>query len=98
MRRWHLLLTFSIVTLGCAPAKRVAGYQNAYDFREARYEEACVVATPPAACAAAVLELHAAEKHLHEAAKAVKNGGAMSLQLAALKADAKKLAARTVTK
>jgi hypothetical protein len=97
LRRAALALTLTML-FGCSAAKQVATAQNGYDFREARYEEACVVVTPPAECAPTVIELHAAEKHMHEAAKAVKLGGALPLQLAALKADAKKLKKRTVTK
>lgn len=83
--------------LGCASAtKTVAGYQNGYDYRLARYMEACVVSSPSAECAPTVAELHAAEKHLHEAAVALKWGGPLPLQLGALKADAKKLAKRNV--
>lgn len=88
-----------VASLGCASAaKQVATMQNNYDFREARYEEACVVATPPSECVEAYAELHAFEKHLHEAAKALKNGGGMSLQLGAIKADDKALAKRAVAK
>lgn len=88
-----------MLLFGCtSAAKTVATHQNSYDFREARYEEACVVAEPPAECIEAYAELHAYEKHLHEAAKALKNGGGLPLQLDAIKADGKKLAKRKVTK
>lgn len=89
----------AVLSLGCASAaKTVATHQNSYDFREARYEEACIVATPPAECVEAFAGLRAYEKHLHEAAKALKNGGGLPLQLGAIKADGKKLAKMAVTK
>lgn len=89
----------AVLSLGCASAaKTVATHQNSYDFREARYEEACIVAQPPAECIEAWKELHTYEKHLHEAAKALKNGGGMPLQLKALDRDGKALAAREVTR
>ena len=88
-----------LVLAGCSSAvKIVATAQNAYSYRESRYEESCVVVSPPAECAATQVELKTYEKHLHEAAAALKFGGGMPLQLAALKADAKKLAKRTVAK
>jgi hypothetical protein len=98
--------------LGCTSAARtVATAQNGYDYREVRYEEHCVITpaqrasgmgwtagAPPVECVAAVVALHTAEKHLHEAAKALKAGGGLPLQLAAIKADAKKLAKLDVAK
>lgn len=88
-----------LATAGCASAaKQVATHQNSYDFREARYEEACAVAQPPSECVEAWRDLHAYEKHLHEAAKALKNGGGLPLQLKAIKADGKALAKRAVTR
>lgn len=109
--RWRLVLAFPFA-IGCSSvANQVATHQNSYDFREARYEEHCASKLPITAgavdtigsalgdeCRATVLELHAYEKHLHEAARAVKLGGKLPLQLAALKTDAKKLAKRAVTK
>ena len=88
-----------LVLAGCASAvKTVATAQNTYAYRESRFEDSCVVAAPPTECAATQVELKTYEKHLHEAAAAIKWGGGLPLQLAALKADAKKLAKRTVTK
>jgi len=84
---------------GCTSAvKQVARHQNSYDYRIERYLERCVVTTPPSECIEAYTELHVYEKHLHEAAKALKNGGGMPLQLDALKVDAAKLKKRAVTK
>jgi hypothetical protein len=76
-----------LLLAGCASAvKTVAGFQNNYDFRIARYTEACVVPTPPATCAPQQAALKSYEKSLHEAAVALKWGGPMPLQLKALKA------------
>lgn len=98
VRRASVALS-AMLLFGCtSAAKRVATHQNSYDFREARYEEACVVATPPSECIEAFGELRAYEKHLHEAAKALKNGGGLPLQLQAIDADGKKLAKRGVAK
>jgi hypothetical protein len=110
-RAFAVALTLTTL-LGCSSAaKTVATAQNGYDFREVRYEEHCVITpeqrasgmvwtagVPPAECAAAVVALHTAEKHLHEAAKALKAGGGLPLQLAAIKADAKALGKMGVTK
>lgn len=88
---------------GCASSvKKVAGYQNNYDFREARYEEACALTKPPLppSCHDLWAKIRAFEKHLHEAAKALQNGGPMPLQLGQLAADDKtvKKAADSVAK
>ena len=84
---------------GCASAaKTVATAQNSYDWYESVYEERCVIATPPAECTAAVSDLHVFEKHLHLAAKAIRAGGGLPLQLNALHADEKALAKRAVLK
>lgn len=99
LRRYALVAILPMLCLGCASAtKQVATSQNTYDYREARMEETCLVPVKPAECAPAVVELDAYLKHLHEANVAVGNGGGMPLQLGALKADAKKLAQRTVAK
>ncbi len=98
LRAFAIVLALTVL-LGCSgAAKQVATHQNSYDYREARMEEACLVATPPAECVAAKVEIRTYEKHLHEAAVALGHGGGMPLQLGALKADAKKLAKRAVAK
>jgi 16S rRNA G1207 methylase RsmC len=93
------LLTIAIFGLGCSSATtKVATSQNSYDFREARYEESCVVANPPVACTQAQVGLVAWEKHLHEAAKALSHGGKLPLQIQAIKSDEKNLVQVQVTK
>lgn len=98
MRRfvvWLAYLGFVIglaLLVGCASAaKQVAGFQNNYDFREVRYEESCALAQPPlpASCHDLWAQIRAFEKHLHEAAKALQNGGPLPLQLGQLAEDDK---------
>jgi len=98
--------------LGCAnAAKTVLTAQNGYDYREVRYEEHCVITpaqrasgmgwlggAPPVECTPAKTTLDAALKHLHEAKNALKAGGGLPLQLAAIKADAKALGKMSVAK
>ena len=102
LRRAAAALSLALL-FGCtSAAKTVATHQNSYDFREARYEEHCVAGAididSMVECGSAFAELRAYEKHLHEAARALKLGGGMPLQLGALKADAKKLKARKVAR
>jgi len=70
---------------------KVATFQNNYDFRIARYNESCRISSPPAWCAAYYTDLLAAEKALKEANTALQHGGAMPLQLKAVKAADKAL-------
>jgi len=98
LRRAAAALSLALL-FGCtSAAKQVARYQNDYDYRESAYEEKCIVASPPSQCVEAWVALHKNEKHLHGAAKALKNGGPLPLQIKALKADAKALAKLEVTK
>ena len=84
---------------GCTSAAgKVATAQNSYDWRLERYLERCGIQSPPSECVEAFTTLRAAEKHLHEAARALKAGGGLPLQLAAVKADAKKLGKMAVTR
>jgi hypothetical protein len=92
-KRAGLVLPALIFLTAChGNAYKVATAQNGYDFRKARYDEQCRISSPPAWCAAYYTDLLAAEKHLHEAATALKNGGGMPLQINAIKTDAKGLA------
>jgi hypothetical protein len=82
---------------GCSgQSYKVASYLNEYDFREARYEERCVAVQVAAAkaeeCRAFRAKLDEFRKHASEAAKALKAGGSIRLQLAQIKSDAKGLA------
>jgi hypothetical protein len=80
------LLLAALLLVGCASAtKQVAGFQNRYDYRLNRYLETCQVPAPPVSCAAQQQALKSYEKALHEAAAALKWGGAMPLQLKAMK-------------
>jgi hypothetical protein len=81
-----------LLLTGCrSAAYKVATAQNSYDFRLARYNETCGAVPPPTPCAATYQKLLAFDKHLHEAASALKAGGGLPLQLAAIKADDKAL-------
>jgi hypothetical protein len=82
----------SVATASCSsPAHKVATNLNAYDYKLARYKERCVEVTGPAWCEAAQVDLKKFKKHLLEAAEALKNGGALPLQLKAIAADARKV-------
>jgi hypothetical protein len=81
---------------GCSgQSYRVASYLNQYDFREARYEERCVSVQVAAAkaeeCRAFRAKLDLFRAHASEAAKALRNGGSITLQMGQLKSDAKGL-------
>lgn len=85
-----ILLACMLTMTGChSTAYKVATIQNEYDFRLARYTESCRIVSPPTWCSDYYAKLLLAEKHLHEAAAAVKNGGAMTLQLQAIQTDEK---------
>lgn len=80
----------AVALAGCSSSTyKVATAQNVYDFRLARYDEACHVQDFPAWCSDYQKKLNAFEKHLHEAAVALKWGGGMPLQLDQLKQDEK---------
>ena len=83
---WAVAGAAALICLtGChSTAYKVATFQNSYDFRKARYDESCRISSPPAWCGAYYTALLADEKALHEAATALKNGGAMPLQLNAV--------------
>jgi len=92
-----LVCSAFLVLAGCtSPVKRVATSQNSYDFLVARYNETCRVDLPPPNCSAWQKSLNAWETHLHESARALKLGGGLPRQLAAIKADEK--ATEKVTK
>ena len=87
---------YLLLGTGCAgQAWKVASYLNTYDFVEARFEDRCVSVQVNAAgvveCRALKAKLDEFRKHLGEASKAVKAGGAADLQLAQIKKDAKGL-------
>ena len=94
MRVAALLLLLSTGCVRFTPAYKVATAQNSYDFRLARYSEACppAPAFAPPTCLAYYKKLTESLKHLHEAAAALKAGGGLPLQLQAIKADGKALA------
>lgn len=77
---------------GChSQAYRAATVLNAYDYREARYEEACLPTSKAPFCATAKSRLDVARRHAQEAAKAVKNGGSAKLQIDLAESDMKAL-------
>jgi hypothetical protein len=79
--------------LGChTQAWHAATALNAYDYREARYEEACLPYSTQPFCATAKARLDKFRKHALEAVSAVKSGGSAKLQLDLAAKDAKGLA------
>ena len=88
MRRLIAILAV-VVSSGChSAAYQVATYQNNHDFKIARFRETCgtpAKCSDAPSCEARCLALNHEEKALHEAAAALKNGGALPLQLKALK-------------
>lgn len=83
----------AIFLVGCihSQAYKAATVLNAYDFREARYEEGCIPFSIKPYCATAKPRLDAFRRHVVEAATAVKNGGSAKLQLDLAASDAKGL-------
>lgn len=71
-----------IFLCSCGPRKVLTSL-NAFEYHNARQSEECAVSTP--ACDCRWEALFRWDKLLHEAGKAVKNGGAYPLQLKALK-------------
>lgn len=87
------LAALTVATASCSStAYKVATHLNEYDFRQARYREVCVEVVGPVWCGEAQADLKNFKKHLLEAAEALKNGGALPLQLEAIRKDAKKVA------
>lgn len=91
MRR--LLVAASILCVtGChSQAYRAATLLNEYDYRENRYEEACLPYSTKPFCPTAKARLDGFRKHAQEMAAAVKNGGSAKLQIDLVKKDAKGL-------
>jgi hypothetical protein len=86
-----LVLLVISITACHSQAYDAAAILNAYDFREARYEEACVPYSTKPFCATAKARLDRFRAHAKETAAAVKNGGSAKLQLDLAKKDAKGL-------
>ncbi len=87
-----LLGTSLLVLGGChSAAYKAATILNAYDYREARYEEACIPVSRMPFCVTAKPRLDAFRKHAQELVRAVQNGGSSKLQLKLAQQDAKGL-------
>ncbi len=87
-----LLGTALLSLSGChSAAYEAATVLNAYDYREARYEEACLPVSRMPFCQTAKPRLDLFRKHCLELAKAVQNGGSSKLQLKLAQKDAKEL-------
>lgn len=94
-----------VLAMGCSifPSahEKLLGHQNAYAFRVTEFADACVVADPPAPCFGEKKFLDAWETHLHRTewldwppappatVAKVERHGAIPLQLAQLRADAR---------